>query len=64
VLSSEKLNALKTAIAPAIITEMTMAGPARLAAMPVTTKIPSPMIVPMPIDVALSRPMLLFNAIL
>ncbi len=51
------------AITPVMIIEMIMAGPARLAATPVTTKIPAPMIAPTPIAVALKKPISRFNTI-
>jgi hypothetical protein len=46
---------------PAIRTEMIIAGPAIPATIPVTTKIPEPMIAPIPSAVAPNRPISRFN---
>src|SRR6185369_8600587 len=54
--SSAKLSAVSSEIAAAISMETTTAEPARAAAIPVTTKMPAPMIAPTPMAVASSRP--------
>ena len=60
--SSAKLSAVNKATVPAIIIETITAGPAEPTAMPSTTKIPAPIIAPMPIDVASKRFKVLFNS--
>jgi hypothetical protein len=55
--SSAKLNAVNAAIPALISRETRSAGPAREAPIPVTTKIPAPIIAPIPILNASKRPM-------
>ena len=55
--NSAKLRAVKKATTPAIIMDVTIAEPARPATMPVTTKIPPPMIAPTLMATALQSPM-------
>ncbi len=60
-LNSAMLSAEKSEIIPAITTEIIIAGPAIPATIPVTMKIPEPMIAPMPRAVAPNNPISRFR---
>jgi hypothetical protein len=61
--SSAKLRAVKPEIMAPMSKEIMSAGPARPAAIPVTTKMPAPIIAPMPIAIASNRPSVFFNSV-